>query len=254
MRVEVDTNGKHQVNVHYVNSPIPCVVEENFGGCYHDHDDFEFAQVLQDQETVYQSLQRNIQIDVPRSSSSTNSRTNQDRGPSREESNPSEILSIYPQIASDEAFARELQEMENQFASTSLGESLTTETDVDSTGSSTGNGEGNSAGTSTQVAREDDVDPDNMTYEELQSLSEAIGAESRGLSDEMISYLHSSTYKTGLFSKRDKHDECVICCMAYKNRDKLITLPCQHQYHKDCITRWLKINKACPVCTEEVFG
>ncbi|RZR89429.1 hypothetical protein BHM03_00017164 [Ensete ventricosum] len=36
---------------------------------------------------------------------------------------------------------------------------------------------------------------------------------------------------------------CVICCMAYKNRDKLIKLSCQHQYHKVCITKWLKINK-----------
>lgn len=49
MRVELDTNGKKQVNVHYVNTPVPCVVEENFGGYYHDNDDFALAEVLQDQ-------------------------------------------------------------------------------------------------------------------------------------------------------------------------------------------------------------
>jgi len=127
-------------------------------------------------------------------------------------------------------------------------------TDASSTESSTGNGEGSSSDTSAQVAREDAINPDNMTYEELQSLTEEIGTESKGLSDELILYLPSSTYKIGLFSKKDKHDDCVICYMAYRNRDKLITLPCQHQYHKDCIARWLKINKACPVCNVEVFG
>lgn len=40
-------------------------------------------------------------------------------------------------------------------------------------------------------------------------MTEEIGTESRGLSDELISYLPSSTYKIGLFSKKDKHDEYV---------------------------------------------
>ncbi|CAL9137536.1 unnamed protein product [Musa acuminata var. zebrina] len=37
--------------------------------------------------------------------------------------------------------------------------------------------------------------------------------------------------------------------MAYKKRDKFIKLHCQHQYHKDCITRWLRFNK---VCTSDI--
>jgi hypothetical protein len=31
--------------------------------------------------------------------------------------------------------------------------------------------------------------------------------------------------------------------MAYKNRDKLIKLPCEHQYHQACVAKWLQINK-----------
>jgi len=49
MHTELDTNGKQQVNVHYVSTPVPCVVEEKFGGYYPDHDDFALAEVLQDQ-------------------------------------------------------------------------------------------------------------------------------------------------------------------------------------------------------------
>lgn len=49
MHVEPDANDKKQVNVHYVSTAVPCVVEENFEGYYHDNNDFVFAEVLQDQ-------------------------------------------------------------------------------------------------------------------------------------------------------------------------------------------------------------
>jgi len=106
---------------------------------------------------------------------------------------------------------------------------------------------------SENVPREDNINPDNMTYEELQSLGEQIGTENKGLSDELISYLPTSKYRTGFFS-RNVTDECVVCKTYYKNGQKLIALPCQHRYHADCITQWLQLNKVCPVCNEEVFG
>ncbi|KAF3325063.1 E3 ubiquitin ligase BIG BROTHER-like protein [Carex littledalei] len=106
---------------------------------------------------------------------------------------------------------------------------------------------------SENVPREDNINPDSMTYEELQSLGEQIGTENKGLSDELISYLPTSKYRTGFFS-RNVTEECVVCKTYYKNGQKLITLPCQHRYHADCITQWLQLNKVCPVCNEEVFG
>lgn len=47
----------------------------------------------------------------------------------------------------------------------------------------------------------------SIALQELQSLGETIGTESRGLSDELIGYLPLSKYKIGLFSKKEKHDE-----------------------------------------------
>ncbi|XP_010933875.1 E3 ubiquitin ligase BIG BROTHER-related [Elaeis guineensis] len=249
MEMEFETKGKKQVNVYYVNAPVSCVVEENFGGFFHGYN----VSALPAQESVYKSFQRNTQSDVRRASSSNNSRHNHDHVPREAERNSSKTANVELQLAIDEALARELQELENQFADTSLGGITGTEADKNPTQSSSANIECNPASSSVQVAP-DDVDPDNMTYEELQRLGEAIGTESRGLSDEFISFLPTSTYKIGLFSKKEKHEECVICYMAYKNRDKLITLPCQHHYHKTCISKWLKINKACPVCNVEVFG
>ncbi|KAJ4803788.1 RING/U-box superfamily protein [Rhynchospora pubera] len=106
---------------------------------------------------------------------------------------------------------------------------------------------------SENVQREDNINPDNMTYEELQALGEQIGTENKGLSDELISYLPTSKYRTGFFSRKST-EECVVCKTYYKNGQNLITLPCQHRYHADCITQWLQLNKVCPVCNEEVFG
>ncbi|KAM1589653.1 hypothetical protein ACFX10_028520 [Malus domestica] len=106
-----------------------------------------------------------------------------------------------------------------------------------------------------EVAWQEDIDPDNMTYEELLDLGEAVGTQSRGLSDELISLLPSSKYKCGNFFLRKKSGErCVICQMQYKRGDRQITLPCKHVYHSECISKWLGINKVCPVCNLEVFG
>ncbi|KAI0520518.1 hypothetical protein KFK09_007994 [Dendrobium nobile] len=249
MGVERQTGGKKQMDIHYVQAPAPYSVEENFEVFFPDHDDLTLAELLQDQETVYQSLQKNPQTNTARPSNPIPREGPNDR---QRHGDSSQTVNAESQLAMDEIYARELQELEleTQLAYTSLNG-----TSGAGTGPSTSSSRGNSShNASTQITIEENVDPDNMTYEELQSLGEAIGTKSRGLSDKLISYLPVSTYKIGLFQKRENHEECVICYMTYKNRDKLITLPCQHQYHKGCITKWLKINKACPVCNEEVFG
>ncbi|KAG8646316.1 E3 ubiquitin-protein ligase BIG BROTHER isoform X2 [Manihot esculenta] len=108
---------------------------------------------------------------------------------------------------------------------------------------------------SPQGVWQDDIDPDNMTYEELLDLGEAVGTQSRGLSQELISLLPTSKCKFGSFFSRKKSGErCVICQMRYKRGDKQMKLPCKHVYHSECITKWLSINKVCPVCNNEVFG
>ncbi|KAL4560941.1 hypothetical protein LXL04_033098 [Taraxacum kok-saghyz] len=104
---------------------------------------------------------------------------------------------------------------------------------------------------------EDNVDLDNMTYEELIELGEIVGSQSRGLSQEAISLLPISKFKRGFFwrnfwKKKSRDERCVICQMEYKRGDRQITLPCKHAYHAACGNRWLTINKACPVCYKDV--
>lgn len=249
MEVKVDADERRQVHVHYADAPVPFVFGENYGGHYHIDDD-EVAL----QEIIYHSLQRNSSTEEPRTPSAANSGTNQDQTQGREQQNESETISVHSQLLIDEALAKSLQELENEFSSTSITEPTVTGPDSSSDGSSATSGESSSTGPASPAAQDDNVDPDNMTYEELQTLGEAVGTESKGLSDEVISYLPTSTFKNGLFSKKNKYDECVICLSAYEHRDKLMKLPCEHQYHSICITKWLKGNKACPICKEEVFS
>ncbi|XP_019163384.1 PREDICTED: E3 ubiquitin ligase BIG BROTHER-like isoform X2 [Ipomoea nil] len=104
-----------------------------------------------------------------------------------------------------------------------------------------------------EVVWQDNIDPDHMTYEELLELGEAVGTQSRGLSQDLISLLPVTKFKCGLFSrKRSRKERCVICQMEYKRGDRQITLPCKHAYHTSCGSKWLSINKACPVCYTEV--
>lgn len=108
---------------------------------------------------------------------------------------------------------------------------------------------------SPQVAWQDNVDPDNMTYEELLDLGEAVGTQSRGLSQDLINLLPTSKYKfKNLFSAKKARERCVVCQMRYKRGDRQIKLPCKHVYHSECITKWLSISKICPICNTEVFG
>ncbi|KAJ0968706.1 hypothetical protein J5N97_021583 [Dioscorea zingiberensis] len=96
-----------------------------------------------------------------------------------------------------------------------------------------------------------DVDPDELSYEELVALGEVVGTESRGLSADTIASLPSVGYKAE--SARDgDNDPCIICRMDYEEGDSLVVLSCKHAYHSDCINKWLQINKVCPVCSTEV--
>jgi hypothetical protein len=43
-------------------------------------------------------------------------------------------------------------------------------------------------------------------------------------------------------------DACPICFCEYSEGQELITLPCKHFFHKECISRWLKRDATCPMC------
>ena len=50
----------------------------------------------------------------------------------------------------------------------------------------------------------------------------------------------------------DLNEKCSICMMDMKKDEEYSKLPCQHNFHTDCVMKWLKeYNYKCPVCREE---
>ncbi|ERN20675.1 hypothetical protein AMTR_s00070p00189230 [Amborella trichopoda] len=97
----------------------------------------------------------------------------------------------------------------------------------------------------------EDVDPDELSYEELIALGEVVGTQSKGLSSNIISSLPSIVFRPA--SANDGNlDQCAICQVDYEEGEALVNLPCKHAYHLECINNWFQINKVCPVCNKEV--
>uniref|UniRef100_A0A5B7CAW3 Putative E3 ubiquitin ligase BIG BROTHER-like n=1 Tax=Davidia involucrata TaxID=16924 RepID=A0A5B7CAW3_DAVIN len=238
-----------EVHDQYLDATLSAEIAENYKELFPEHAELSYEEVLQQQEIVYQSLQGNNRNRGRTSDHGQSIDWSQFSG---QEGESSWGKSIDSQLALDEALARSLQDLGDDLDDLYISESI-------------GNAGSSSSRTGTPVSsretpirsespdvRQDDIDPDEMTYEQLQSLGDSVGVESKGLSEEVILRLPSFKYKTGLFSKKKKIEECVICYMNYERGDYLTTLPCTHQYHSKCITSWLKIKKNCPVCQDEV--
>ncbi|CAI9767651.1 unnamed protein product [Fraxinus pennsylvanica] len=214
-------------------------IAKNLKEIFPEFGNLDDEEVLLQQESAYMYIQANGKNKITTSAYGQTSNRSEF---SPEAGESSHGTSIESQLALDEALAKSLElgdDFHNLYISehsgtaVESGESTPRETPVR---------------TVNQNIRDDEIDTDNMTYEQLQLLGEAVGHESKGLSEDLISRLPSFKYKTGLFSKRSKKEVCVICHAEYRNGTRLTTLPCTHIYHSECILRWLKLNKNCPVC------
>eukprot|EP00210_Caulerpa_lentillifera_P001252 g1208.t1 len=43
-------------------------------------------------------------------------------------------------------------------------------------------------------------------------------------------------------------ESCVVCHDQYKQNDTVVTLPCGHVFHEDCVMPWFNDHNTCPVC------
>ncbi|KQK19635.1 E3 ubiquitin ligase BIG BROTHER isoform X1 [Brachypodium distachyon] len=235
-----------RVTVHYVTSDSD---EANFDGLL----EFGIDDVLHDQESLYQSIM-GAKTTGPSESS------HYCHGESSSGTIETSAVSD-EQIAADFEYAMQLQEMEDLTIETPPNDDEQDDISCVDSPSDTDDDDDHHNDHDEEEADNDDdnddIDPDSMTYEQMQELVESVGNESRGLSDELMSFLVPWKYKdrSGFFSRKTNNlDDCSICLSAFRNRERLITLPCKHNYHAGCVTKWLKIDKTCPVCKYEVFG
>jgi hypothetical protein len=45
---------------------------------------------------------------------------------------------------------------------------------------------------------------------------------------------------------------CVVCQQPYSDGDLLCTLPCEHDYHRECVVPWLLHHSTCPLCKANI--
>lgn len=49
--------------------------------------------------------------------------------------------------------------------------------------------------------------------------------------------------------------ECPVCLEKFVNNDQLLSLPCNHSFHKDCLVPWINSNHGkCPCCRADILG
>lgn len=91
------------------------------------------------------------------------------------------------------------------------------------------------------------VDVNRMSYEALQDLGSAMGraVEAPVVEASAIAALPSRD------NERSAHlpiETCVICQESLEVKDDVRVLPCQHQYHFECIATWIPQSNTCCIC------
>ncbi|KAJ0880377.1 putative transcription factor C2H2 family [Helianthus annuus] len=113
------------------------------------------------------------------------------------------------------------------------------------------------AGHSVDHHRDLRLDIDHMSYEELLALGEQIGSAGSGLSDDFIlEHLETRAFVSSKSSSEPEDESsadqelnsCVICQTNYDDEEQIGVLDCGHEYHVECVKKWLVVKNTCPIC------
>ncbi|KAL9256929.1 E3 ubiquitin-protein ligase MBR1-like protein, partial [Drosera capensis] len=87
---------------------------------------------------------------------------------------------------------------------------------------------------------------DRMSYEQLLALGERIGSVNTGVRADLFpKCLIDMIY----YPSEPEEERCLICLEDYESMDLLAAIKtCNHDYHTDCIKKWLSIKNSCPIC------
>ncbi|GFH55435.1 E3 ubiquitin-protein ligase Arkadia [Chaetoceros tenuissimus] len=94
---------------------------------------------------------------------------------------------------------------------------------------------------------------DGMSYERLLEIF-GDGSENRSTDPEVIRSLPSSTIVDVEKEVPKDRRQCCICLDEFENGQKRKTLQCLHGFHEECIDKWLKGSRNCPICKFDVQG
>ncbi|KAL4589044.1 hypothetical protein LXL04_001946 [Taraxacum kok-saghyz] len=99
------------------------------------------------------------------------------------------------------------------------------------------------------------LDIDHMSYEELLALGEQIGSVGSRLSDDfVVQHLKTRPFTLSKSSSDQELTSCVICQTNYDDEEQIGVLDCGHEYHVECVKKWLVVKNTCPVCKSTALG
>ena len=81
-------------------------------------------------------------------------------------------------------------------------------------------------------------------FQELLQLAEQLGdARQKGLTKAQINILPTKKFQKSSVKEGESIPECHVCMCEYEENDKLRILPCFHNFHADCIDKWIKVSE-----------
>jgi RING-finger-containing ubiquitin ligase len=92
---------------------------------------------------------------------------------------------------------------------------------------------------------------DGMGYEHLLDLF-GDGTEHRATNPAVIRSLPTTVLKDVEKELPEEQRQCAICLETFQNGEKRKTLQCLHGFHEECIDKWLRSSRNCPICKFDV--
>jgi hypothetical protein len=109
----------------------------------------------------------------------------------------------------------------------------------------------------TSLRHDDELMEDEWSLEQEMELMEEL----RSLEQEMIIYdkttptsiVDQLPCRTSAGGPDEDEKECAVCLSQFANGDLVRLLPCRHEFHADCIDKWLlEKDRRCSCCRVDV--
>ncbi|WOH05235.1 hypothetical protein DCAR_0624649 [Daucus carota subsp. sativus] len=86
-------------------------------------------------------------------------------------------------------------------------------------------------------------------------LEEQMGRVDSRLSEETImGHLKVRSYDATSERINEEPDICVICQGEYEKDELIGGLQCRHEYHVECVKKWLQQHNSCPICKADAVS
>ena len=80
-------------------------------------------------------------------------------------------------------------------------------------------------------------------------------AEPEGTQEDIIASIPKRTFHVDPtpLPEGQERPSCSICMVEYEEGEEIRVLPCTHEFHVECVDRWLTMKRTCPLCRADVM-